>query len=92
MSKKTAAKAPLAPHTHTCQRCSWTWTCEVTDKTLQRCKTTVAAKVNKQGPWCWLCQNLITARHEAYLRGLRLDWFMVAHNDLSYGALYPKEP
>ncbi len=80
-------------HTHTCTHCREVWPC-TEPKPLARCKVRVAAQVNRQGPFCTLCQLLISARHVAFLRGQYLRWILVPLLSPAqpYAEVYPKEP
>ncbi len=62
-------RKPTAHHSHDCCECGFTWTCEHGTK----CKVVVAAKVNKDGPFCELCRHAIMAIRYAAAR--RMDLF-----------------
>ena len=60
-------------HTHTCVACGHTYEC-FEQKPLARCVVTIAARVNRDGPYCRLCRCLGEAAAAAENRGLQLHW------------------
>lgn len=62
-------------HTHICQTCQHEWDC-FEPKPFKKCPTMVAARVNRQGPFCALCLHVEMARRYAANRkiDLQVNW------------------
>lgn len=65
-----ATRPPIGPHDHTCILCAHVWPCR--EITKPSCKVHVAARVNKDGPYCLLCHHITMAQRVAQARGLNL--------------------
>jgi len=52
-------------HTHRCVHCGHEWAC-----ILVKCKVDKATKANHDGPWCGVCQHLVTAIRVAAVQSL----------------------
>jgi hypothetical protein len=59
----------IAPHSHTCASCGFTWACLLVAKPRQRvCVVDAARAVNHTGPFCELCRTLTEASRVALVR------------------------
>ena len=66
-----ASDARERGHHHTCARCAFEWRCLLQPKPAQKhCPVDVATHVNRSGPFCSLCLDIIMAKRVAQLRGL----------------------
>ena len=63
-------------HTHKCCKCSHTWECTGVGKQRKReakvCEIDKAVKINKDGPYCEMCQHIEMAARIADVRGLEI--------------------
>lgn len=66
----------LTAHTHRCctPTCRYTWSCIVwmDNPDAKICPVDAAAKSNKDGPYCALCQYIELAKRAATLRDIQL--------------------
>jgi hypothetical protein len=59
---------------HVCAACGRSWQCfQKLEARSKTCKVDIAAKSNKQGPFCELCIHIEMARRHAQIRGYAFE-------------------